>query len=162
MAHADIAPGEQSRIRVGCQALITNPRGFVLLVNRDDQDGWTLPGGIARQGELPHLAATRTVRARTGLDLPFADALIIDVTPGMHALQSIDHIFTAQVSAQTAATATIPAKALAAISEIAWVEPDFIPDRCTDDQTHRIWSALLRLTDPFAPVYHVEGRAIAD
>ncbi|KJK58536.1 hypothetical protein UK12_09790 [Saccharothrix sp. ST-888] len=56
--------------------------------------------------------------------------------------------------------ATIPARALASIGEIAWVEPDYLPDRCTDHQTRRIWSALPRLTDPFAAVYHVEGRAI--
>ncbi|MGK4580939.1 NUDIX domain-containing protein [Kitasatospora sp. HPMI-4] len=158
--HSDLVPDQHSRIRVGCQALITNPRGFVLLINPDDQDGWTLPGGTAHQGELPHLAATRTVRATTGLNLHFTDTLIIDITPGTHAPQSIDHIFTTQVTAQIAATATIPAKALATISEITWIEPDYIPDRCTQDQTHRIWSALLRLTDPFAPVYHVEGRAI--
>ncbi|MGK4582335.1 NUDIX domain-containing protein [Kitasatospora sp. HPMI-4] len=159
--HFDTAPDQLPRIRLECQALITNPRGFVLLINPDDRDGWTLPGGPAHQGEQPHLAAARTVRATTGLSLDFTDALIVDVTAREDAPQGIDHVFTAQVTTQTAATATIPARALATISEIAWVEPDYIPDRCTDDQTRRIWSALLRLTDPFAPVYHVEGRAIA-
>ncbi|MGE7436104.1 NUDIX domain-containing protein [Kitasatospora sp. NPDC001175] len=154
-------PGDQySRIRMGCQALIINPQGLVLLVNSDRREGWSLPGGTARDDELPHLAVTRAVRAETGLDLHFSDALIVDITPHPYEPRGVDHVFTAQVTARTAATATIPARALAEVGEIAWVEPDSIPDRCTEERTRRIWSALLRLTDPFAPVYHVDGRPI--
>ncbi|GAA2227028.1 hypothetical protein GCM10010430_02920 [Kitasatospora cystarginea] len=143
-----------------CQGLITDPRGFVLLVNPDDRDGWTLPGGPARSGELPHLAATRTVRAETGLELHFSDALIVDITPHPYSPQTVNHVFAAQVTTQAAATATIPARALARIGEIAWVGPGHVPGRCADGHARRIRSALLRLAAPFAPVYHVDGRAV--
>ncbi|MGK4582188.1 hypothetical protein [Kitasatospora sp. HPMI-4] len=80
--------------------------------------------------------------------------------PRNDSVPGLNHVFTARVSAEVAASASVPLIAAGEISELAWVHPDDIPDRCRPYQTDRIWSALLRLEDPFAPVYHLEGRSI--
>ncbi|MDH6124946.1 NUDIX domain-containing protein [Kitasatospora sp. GP82] len=153
--HSDIAPDEHDRIRMGCQALIIRPDGLVLLVKPDCRRGWILPGDAARKDEPPHLAAAREVREEARLDLRFGDALVVDWMPRKDSVPGLNHVFFARVSDEVAASATIPPKVLREISEIAWVHPDDIPDRCEDFQIRLIWLALLRLEDPSASVYHV-------
>ena len=51
----------------GTAAVIRDERGRVLLQQRTDNGGWSLPGGAVDPGETPAQATVREVREETGL-----------------------------------------------------------------------------------------------
>jgi ADP-ribose pyrophosphatase YjhB (NUDIX family) len=53
--------------RIGVNALVRNPAGEVLLLKRQDNDLWCLPGGVAEIGETPAEAALRELWEEGGL-----------------------------------------------------------------------------------------------
>ncbi|MBD0674978.1 NUDIX domain-containing protein [Streptomyces sp. CBMA156] len=65
----------------------------VLLLEPIDTDGLTLPGGLAEQGELLHLAARRHLETETGLVLPLRTILTIDYTPAADTPESLDLVY---------------------------------------------------------------------
>jgi 8-oxo-dGTP diphosphatase len=56
-------------------ALITNELGDPLLVMPTYRSEWTVPGGVAEEGEPPHLACQREVAEEVGVDV-VPDALL--------------------------------------------------------------------------------------
>ncbi|MEE1781744.1 NUDIX domain-containing protein [Streptomyces sp. SP17BM10] len=76
--------------RLGCLALVRNPRGDVLLVDPDYMDGLILPGGAARPDEPPHEAAARHLLDATGIALRFTHLLTVDYTPADRYLERLN------------------------------------------------------------------------
>ena len=54
--------------RVSVKALITNEAGQVLVV-KENQDTWSLPGGGLDHGEQPHDGLTREIKEELGVEL---------------------------------------------------------------------------------------------
>ncbi|MFF3114653.1 NUDIX domain-containing protein [Kitasatospora sp. NPDC057904] len=79
--------------RLGCLALVRNPRGDVLLVDPDYMDGLILPGGAARPNEPPHEAAGRHLAEQTGISLRLTDVLAVDYTPADRYLERLNLVF---------------------------------------------------------------------
>lgn len=52
---------------LGVMALVTDERGWVLLVRHSYIEGWLLPGGGVNRGELPDLAIARELKEEIGL-----------------------------------------------------------------------------------------------
>ncbi|MCP3427030.1 NUDIX hydrolase [Rothia sp. AR01] len=65
------------RRRMAAGALITDPRGRVLVAKPNYKDGWTLPGGTVEAGEAPQEGCFREVLEEVGLDLPPGRLLLI-------------------------------------------------------------------------------------
>jgi len=57
---------------VGAVVVLTDVRGWVLLVRQRHSAGWTLPGGLLRRGETPEHALTREVGEEIAVELPAA------------------------------------------------------------------------------------------
>ena len=62
-------------------ALITDPRGRVLLVKPNYRDYWTLPGGMVDADETPEDACARELSEELGLGLQIGPLLVIDWAP---------------------------------------------------------------------------------
>ncbi len=70
--------GHRPLIMVGTAVLIANAAGELLLVRRQDNDEWNLPGGYMEPGETLEETARREARVETGLavsDLAFFEVL---------------------------------------------------------------------------------------
>lgn len=65
-------------VYVAAGALITGPRGQVLLVKPNYRDHWALPGGICEQGEAPHEGCARELLEELGLAIPVGPLLVIN------------------------------------------------------------------------------------
>jgi 8-oxo-dGTP diphosphatase len=63
---------------VAAGAVITDPRGRVLLVKPNYREHWALPGGICEFGEPPHLGCGRELAEELGLDLAVGRLLATD------------------------------------------------------------------------------------
>ncbi len=59
-------------------ALITNPSGAPLLVKPSYKDEWTVAGGVADDGEPPHLACEREVVEELGLRVYVGNLLAVE------------------------------------------------------------------------------------
>lgn len=68
-------------VYLAAAALITNPRGQVLLVKPNYRDYWNLPGGIVEDGEDPHAGCAREVREEIGLTLEIGPLLVAGWVP---------------------------------------------------------------------------------
>ena len=68
-------------VYLAAAALITNPRGQVLLVKPNYRDYWNLPGGIVEHAEDPYAGCAREVREEIGLALPIGTLLVADWVP---------------------------------------------------------------------------------
>ncbi|MER7754451.1 NUDIX domain-containing protein [Kitasatospora sp. NPDC097643] len=79
--------------RLGCLVLVRNRRGDVLLVDPDYLDGMILPGGAARPGEPPNLAAARHLSNDTGLHLRLGHVVALDFTPADRYLERLNLVF---------------------------------------------------------------------
>jgi ADP-ribose pyrophosphatase YjhB (NUDIX family) len=58
-----------SNYRVSVKALISNPRGQILLVKEDDDPWWGLPGGGMEHGETIEQALRREIREEMGVEV---------------------------------------------------------------------------------------------
>ncbi|MEU8515041.1 NUDIX domain-containing protein [Kitasatospora sp. NPDC048722] len=79
--------------RLGCLALVRNPRGDVLLVDPDYMDGFILPGGAARPNQPPHEAAAHHLLAQTGVSRRLTHVLAVDFTPADRYLERLNLVF---------------------------------------------------------------------
>ncbi|MFJ1932589.1 NUDIX domain-containing protein [Kitasatospora sp. NPDC088160] len=85
--------------RLGQQALVlrVDPEGSgrieALMVDPEYMDGFTLPGGSAEQGELPHFAARRHLETETGLVLPLRSILAVDYVSAAKFPEGIDLVY---------------------------------------------------------------------
>ncbi|MEV7025319.1 NUDIX domain-containing protein, partial [Kitasatospora sp. NPDC093558] len=86
--------------RLGCLALVRNPRGDVLLVDPDYMDGLILPGGAARPNEPPHEAAARHLLAQTGIARRLTHVLAVDFTPADRYLERLNLVFDGATTTQ--------------------------------------------------------------
>ncbi len=53
-------------MRIGASGIITNERGELLVIRRDDTRTWAAPGGLLEAGEQPTEGMTREVEEETG------------------------------------------------------------------------------------------------
>jgi ADP-ribose pyrophosphatase YjhB (NUDIX family) len=63
---------------VAAAAMITDPRGRVLLVKPNYRDRWSLPGGVCEFGEPPDVGCAREVNEELGLDIGLGELLVVD------------------------------------------------------------------------------------
>ena len=60
---------------------ITDPADRVLVVKPNYRPGWSLPGGVAEEGERPDRCAEREISEELGLALPAGELLAVDWVP---------------------------------------------------------------------------------
>ncbi len=58
--------------KLGVDVIISGVDGTILLVQRRDDDSWSMPGGWVEEGETPDQAAMREVLEETGLHVKLA------------------------------------------------------------------------------------------
>ncbi|POM26509.1 hypothetical protein BTM25_09100 [Actinomadura rubteroloni] len=61
--------------------LLTDARDRVLLVKTHYRADWGLPGGVAEEGEPPHLTCEREIAEELGLDRRAGELLLLDFVP---------------------------------------------------------------------------------
>ena len=66
----------QPRKRVGCDVLIRDTSGRILIVNPEYKPDWDLPGGMAEANESPMDAVQRELSEELGIDLPVGAMLL--------------------------------------------------------------------------------------
>ncbi len=69
---------KQPRKRVGCDLLIRDSEGRILVVNPEYKPDWDLPGGMAEANESPLDAVGRELREELGLSRPVGPLLCVD------------------------------------------------------------------------------------
>lgn len=69
---------KQPRKRVGCDVLIRDTSGRILIVNPEYKPDWDLPGGMAEANESPMDAAQRELREELGIRQPIGSMLCVD------------------------------------------------------------------------------------
>ena len=120
----------------GCNAIVRNARGEVLLVRHSYQapDLWMLPGGGMRRGEAPEAAAARELREETGCTLRDAICVAIEVVPLVGACNHI-HL----VAGTTEDAPTPDGREIVAA---AFFPPDALPAATAEAARARIARAL--------------------
>ncbi len=99
------------------------PPESLLLVRQPPGRAWSLPAGLLKRGEAPHLGAARELREETGLDVSQADLRPANPTAVVHTRgQWIDVVFTVRVPA----TAALHADG-GEILEVGWHRLDAMP-----------------------------------
>jgi 8-oxo-dGTP diphosphatase len=68
-------------VHVAAMALIRDSSGRVLLVKPNYRPHWTLPGGMADQGETPNVTVAREIREELGITFTPAHLAVIDWAP---------------------------------------------------------------------------------
>ena len=69
---------KQPRKRVGCDVLIRDTTGRILIVNPEYKPDWDLPGGMAEANESPLDAAQRELREELGIRQAVGLMLCVD------------------------------------------------------------------------------------
>jgi 8-oxo-dGTP diphosphatase len=69
---------KQPRKRVGCDVLIRDTSGRILIVNPEHKPDWDLPGGMAEANESPADAVQRELREELGIERPVRTMLCVD------------------------------------------------------------------------------------
>ncbi|WP_308190941.1 NUDIX hydrolase [Pseudonocardia terrae] len=117
-------------------AVVTGPRGVLVVQRRDGEPPWVFPGGKVEAGETPSEAARREVLEETGVEVTVADELGRRV----HPVTGASMIYFAAI-----ATASTPAASDPAVAEVRWVRVDAL-------------SALIPVEQIFPPVQrHLAG-----
>ncbi|WP_218005817.1 NUDIX domain-containing protein [Actinomadura hibisca] len=68
-------------VHISASVLFTDPADRVLLVKPNYRPYWAFPGGIAEDGEPPHLCAAREAAEETGLRITLHTLLVVDWAP---------------------------------------------------------------------------------
>ena len=108
----------QQNFTVSAAAIITNPKGEVLLLNHllRPYSGWGLPGGFLNAAEQPEEAIRRELREETGLELENLKMFSVR-TVGRH----VEILF----RAQSASDASVQSRE---ILELGWFGRDNLPE----------------------------------
>jgi len=75
---ADVWFAGLAGVVVAAGAVITDPRGRVLLVKPNYRRNWSVPGGICEFGEPPQSGCGRELAEELGLDIPVGRLLVTD------------------------------------------------------------------------------------
>lgn len=71
--------GTRRLLLPGVAALVTDPRGRLLMIRRGDTGHWSLPAGIVEPGEEPSFTVARELHEETGLvAVPDRIAAVVD------------------------------------------------------------------------------------
>lgn len=116
--------------------LLTDIYGRVLLVKTRYRDDWGLPGGVAEEGEPPHLACRREISEELGLDRPGGPLLAVDfVAAGGDRLRSM--IYLVFDGGTLAGTPVITVQE-DEIADYAFLSPDSATARMSVTTAHRL------------------------
>lgn len=77
----EIYYAQLAAVHVATGALITDPAGRVLVVKPNYRPHWLIPGGMADDGEPPHLACARELKEELGLTGELGRLLVVDWAP---------------------------------------------------------------------------------
>ncbi|WP_230421537.1 NUDIX domain-containing protein [Actinomadura soli] len=120
--------------------LLTDPQGRVLLVKTHYREDWGLPGGVAEEGEPPHLACRREIGEELGLDRPAGPLLAVDfaAADGDRLRSMIYLIFDGGTLADAPAITVQEDE----ITAYAFLPPDSAAARMASATAHRLQRAL--------------------
>src|SRR5262245_36376580 len=137
-------------IRPGVSAVILTPEG-VLLQRRSDNGLWGLPGGGVEPGESVTQAIVREVREETGLEVAPTRLVGVYSAPELGQIVTYPDGNTIHyVSASFECTVVGGALAPGVESlEVAWFEPDALPETLMPMHRVRILDALARQVGAF-------------
>jgi 8-oxo-dGTP pyrophosphatase MutT (NUDIX family) len=129
---------EIGRAAVGGACVLFDPQGRVLLVKHSyGMLNWSLPGGLALEGEDPRTTAERELREETGLDLRAGRLTGVYFEP-QHDFGPFLH-FVFSVAWQEGLEPTpMPPE----ITQLGWFDPDDVPRPISDFTARRIRDAL--------------------
>lgn len=117
---------------------VTNDRGEVLLIRRDDNDLWALPGGMLELGETVTQAAVREVREETGIECAVTALVGVYSDPGHVIRYTDDSAVRQEFSVLVAARALRGTPTPSSESpEVDWVSRAEARSRVTDPAMHR-------------------------
>src|SRR4051794_31750398 len=68
-------------VYVSASMLMTDHQDRILLVKPNYRPGWSIPGGVLDEGELPHDCASREIAEELGLSVPAGDLLVLHWAP---------------------------------------------------------------------------------
>ena len=114
----------QQKFTVSAAAIITNPKGEVLLLNHllRPYSGWGLPGGFLTSFEQPEEAIRRELREETGIELDSLEMFRVR-TIGRH----VEIMFRATSNSE----ATVRSRE---ITELGWFHVNQLPDGLPESQ----------------------------
>ena len=146
--------------RVGAGALITDPRGRVLLVRPTYKESWEIPGGMVEPGESPHDAASREVGEELGVDRPIGRLLCVDwVPPRAPKTDGLMFVFDGgTVDRRQERAIALPQGEL---SEFRFVDPRRLEEH-VEPRIARRFRASLDARDRGTTLYLVDGREPGD
>jgi 8-oxo-dGTP diphosphatase len=105
----------------GCQIILVDDRGSVLLQLRDDKDSipypnmWAVPGGMLEPGETPLDAIVREVHEELGVELAPAVVTFLETARRSY---GVEHTFTAHLSVPAAEIALTEGQ------RVEWFSPE--------------------------------------
>lgn len=117
---------------------VVGGRGEVLLIRRDDNDLWALPGGMLDLGETVMQAAVREVAEETGIECAVTGLVGVYSDPG-HVIRytgdyEVRQEFSILVAARALGGTPTPSEES---PEVAWVSPAEARRRVTDPAMRR-------------------------
>src|SRR5262245_4590039 len=120
--------------------LLTDEGGHVLLVKPNYRDRWGLPGGVAEEGEPPHLACEREISEELGLEIAAGSLLAVDFVPaGDRHLRSMVYVIFDGGTLTDPEAITLQEDELDAYALLA---PDVAAERMAPEVSHRLPAAL--------------------
>jgi mutator protein MutT len=126
--------------RQSAATIIFNPTGQVLLIQREDTNTWTFPGGGIDPGESPEQAAVREAKEESGYQVEILRNIGEYHRPQLH---DIRHVFLGRIvggAPYADGTETI---------QVAWRDSDDLPRSLNRHLRQFIWDALAEADQPF-------------